>query len=203
MTLADKLLYDSLLSGHPDAPRRVADAYLPRLRSLLKRQYLFLPIHWIEDAAVDAVLFLISRPDRYIPERGSLINYLIRIAGNKLIDQIRLSQRDKVEFVGGTVELALVEAKQYVDGATADILGDQQYLSEEFEALLETILPDAKDRAVCALIQQGRGETSAYAAALGLSHLSPHEQRVQVKRHRDRILKKLQRHRGEFRELLL
>jgi hypothetical protein len=103
--------------------------------------------------------------------------------------------------VGGDVELARVEAK-HVD--ERDLCGmEPELLSPEVEALLSEALPDLRDRRVWDLVCDGRTPVEEFAAVLGLQHLPPSEMKVEVKRHRDRVVKKVQRRREEFRRYLL
>ena len=203
MSDADELprLHCALLRREPKAPDRFAAACLPRLRSLLKARHALLPIEMAEDAATDAVLFLLEIPERYQPERGSLLNFLILIATNKLRDQWRKAKRERVDFVGGNenVELRLVETNYYWEGAEQGDRRDPDVLPPEMEAELCALLPDPMDRKIADLIMEtGRGDVAEYAAVLGAAHLPEGERAALVKRNRDRVMKKLQRNRAKF-----
>ena len=71
------------------------------------------------------------------------------------------------------------------------------------EALLSEILSDPRDRRVWELVCDGRTPVEEFAAALGLQHLPPGDIRAEVKRQRDRVVKRVQRRREEFRRYLL
>jgi FixJ family two-component response regulator len=94
----------------------------------------------------------------------------------------------------------LYEAKYYQDSQPNEqaASADEHALSPEMERLVDEILPDPRDRKLLALIVEGRTEVDSYATALGISHLPEEERRVHVKRHRDRVLKRLQRRRAAF-----
>ena len=102
--------------------------------------------------------------------------------------------------VGGTVELAQLEEKYLYKHPAAD--PEPDLLPPEVEALLVEILPDPKDRQLWELVRQGRTAVDDFAAVLELQHLPPAQRKVEVKRHRDRVVKKVQRRRAEFRAYL-
>lgn len=196
-------IHFALLSGDPIAPARLVDAVVIPLTSVLRRQNLALPREMIEDAATDALLDLITRPDRYDSARSSLLNFLLHIASNKLIDSLRSVGRRRETAVGGLVELELYESNNLHQVRGDLFLGDFIQGADEIPApllhVLDEVLTDPVDRRIARLIANGRTETADFAAALGISHLSATEQPAIVKRHRDRILKRLQRNRHRFR----
>jgi len=99
--------------------------------------------------------------------------------------------------VGGIVELAQWEQKYPHVRPAAD--PEPDLLPPEVEALLVEILPDPKDGQLWELVCQGRTAVDDIAAVLELQHLPPARRKVEVKRHRDRVVKKVQRRREEFR----
>jgi len=197
------VLHRALLEGDPAASERFATACGPRLRALLKRRHAAMPRELITDAATDAILAFITHPERYRPEMGSVFNYLLHIADNRLRDEWRKLRRRREISVGGSVELALVEANYQGERERQPITDDPDALPPEVEALLHDILPDPCDRQIWNLICQGHGSTAEFAALLGIAYLPLEEQQAEVKRHRDRIVKRIQRRRQEFRRLLL
>ena len=60
--------------------------------------------------------------------------------------------------------------------------------------LLERLLPNAVDREIALLMLENVRDTDSYAHTLGISHLSQDKREAEVKRHKDRIKKTLQRH---------
>ena len=198
------VLWRALCAGSPTAERRLIKACLPRSVPILRRQFADLPLECINDAAYDALMHLIRDPDRYDPQKGSLLNYLIRIGNNKLTDAYRQLRRRREIPVGGSVELALVEANQYreADYREPDCQ-DPDTLSPDLQALLDELLPDAQDRAAIDLyLQEGRASVAQYAVLWSLDHLPSEQQAILVKQNRDRIMKKVRRKKREFRELL-
>ena len=198
-------IHADMLAGEPTADRALVNACVKPLYAILKRSYSLLPPEVVRDAAHDALIALIRQPEQYDSERGTLLNYLVRIGKNKLADQVRACRRRSGETaVGGVVELAAAEENAYSgEGSTAwELPAGTDLASPEVEALLRTILPDPRDRLVWELICDGRTAVAELAVVLGISHLSVEEQRRQVKQHRDRVQKRVQRRQEEFRRLL-
>lgn len=197
-------LWRALCAGSPTAPRRLINACLPRLIPILRRRFSVLPSECIHDAAHDALIELIRSPGGYRPQKGSLLNYLVHIGNNRLIDLYRQIKRQRERYVGGAVELALVEAYQFreADYREPDLYNSDT-LPPDLQALLNDLLPDSQDRAAIELVlQEGRATVAQFAVIWGFDHLPPEEQTTLVKQNRDRIMKKIRRKQREFRELL-
>jgi len=157
----------------------------------------------IVDAAVDSLLNIIELPGRYDPARGSLLNYLIHVASNKLIDELRRVERRREVGVGGLVELELYESNNvrewYRGREPSNAVDGTDDVPVALLRIVDEVLSDPVDRRIARLIESGRTETASYAEALGLTGLSTSAQRIIVKRYRDRVLKRLQRNRERFR----
>jgi RNA polymerase sigma-70 factor (ECF subfamily) len=211
-------IHRALLTGEPTAPRRLVSTCAAPLCSILRRDCLPAPLEVVQDAAHDALLFLIAHPERYNAQQGSVMNFLVHIAHNKLIDKVRVLQRHQkreiregdreecVELVANETNKGVEEQVDNGNWARPEQVcerGATDALSPEIAALLREILPDERDRRLLSLVGAGRTAVADYAAVLEIMHLSPQEQRVEVKRHRDRVLKRVQRRRKEWEELLL
>lgn len=197
-------LWRGLCAGSPTAERRLINACLPRMIPILRRSISVLPVECVHDAAYDALIDLIRYPDRYHPQKGSLLNYLIHISNKRLIDAYRQMQRRRENYVGGSVELALVEANQFraADYREPDLY-DPDTLPPDLQALITDLLPDPQDRAAIALVlQEGRATVPQFAVIWGFDHLPSEQQTTLVKQNRDRIMKKVRRKQREFREML-
>lgn len=193
-------IHQRLLDGSPTAPRELVDTFAERLYRILKRSFSLLPDELVQDGAHDALLALIRNPGMYRKGRGTLANLLVEIGKKKLIDEVRrITRREKrVTTVGGDVELEQEEAKHPLERMEGG-----EPLPREVEMLLREILPDERDRAVWELVCDGRTPVEEFAAVLGLAHLPYLQMKVEVKRHRDRVVKKVTRRREDFRRYLL
>lgn len=201
----DPALQRALLSGDPTTTRDLYNQFSGPLYVLLKHRYTALPQEAVKDAVHDALLALILHPERFDSKQGTLLNYLVRIGANKLSDQVRAYRRRSREVaMGGAVELEELEANAFSEGkgGRQDLLAEVPFLPPEVEALLETILPEPRDRRIWELICEGRTAVAEFAVVLEITHLSDEEQRREVKRHRDRVQKRVRRREEAFRRLL-
>jgi RNA polymerase sigma-70 factor (ECF subfamily) len=192
-------VYRALVAGEPTAPRRFIEMYNGRLYALLRRRYSFLPGEVVRDAAHDALLAVIAHPERYAPEYGSLMNYMVHIGSRRLQDYLRTLRRR----LDHEVQVEDVELLSGLTNQETGADGDPEVLPPEVEALIQEILPDPTDRRVWNLICQGRTARADYAEALAVTHLPLSEQELLIKRHRDRVQKRMRRRQDEFRRLLL
>lgn len=196
-------LHDRICMGDPVAPDQLVSECLVPLQAALQRKWLPLPSEEVVEAVLDAILAYLQRPDAFDPQRMSLAAYLKMIAQRRLTDALRRQSRLNIReiSVGGVVELDRYGSKRTTgtESLMPDDADGADTLPSELEELLQELLPDPRDRRLLHLICQGRQETSAYAAILGISSLPESDQRRVVKQHRDRILKRLKRRREEFR----
>ncbi len=138
------------------------------------------------DAAIDVLMDYLEAPERFDPDRGNLLSYLTQSAKNTVTDWYRSTLRRVLreenfgvlfEIVGRSPKDSLedaVEARRIVDRIEKSDLG-------------------VIDRAVLAHILLGERSTQRLGEVLGLSHLPTLDVQREVKRHRDRIIKWLQR----------
>lgn len=221
--LASRLLFvhRALLSGSPTASRDLHLLCLDPLVARLRRQAPHLPRDTWEDAAHDAILTFILNPEKYDSGKSGILGYLTVIAERRMIDAIRRESRylraniretdlhseNSVANEDETANTPL-EAVAERDGNTlmrnrqSQFLQESQLLQSDITDLLCELLPDRRDQRVLALVMQGRNATAEYSAALGLEYLPPDEQPREVKRHRDRIMKRVGRARRQWEKLL-
>lgn len=191
-----RALHQRLLDGDVTAPAEIAETFMPLIIDRLRRGYPNLDDpHLVDTAVEDALINYFSRPQQYDPAKISLASYL-RMSANG--DLLNLLERDK----RNTEHLRLVECVE-LDRS------DTEYgveIQDEFdlEALvlalnspvwqrLSDLLPDPIDQEIVLLMMEGVHKTSVYADVLGISDHSSKEQATIVKRHKDRLKKKLQR----------
>jgi DNA-directed RNA polymerase specialized sigma24 family protein len=182
-------IHERVLSGDPSAS---SDLFLALQRSLARVVYgrhRTGRLSWEDagDLATDAIVAYLGAPGRFDFARASLFSYLVLIADRDALNLIR-DRATKKKNLARFVELAAT------DGNVTDDPGDRRL---DAERLLrnhwDKIVEDETDRRVLELMLNGEQETAAYAAALGVSHLAPADQRNLVKQRRDRIEKRLKR----------
>jgi hypothetical protein len=156
----------------------------------------------IESACGWSLAVYLEDPELYRPEKGSLLAWLALDAGGNVRNELA-SATARHEYPGAEV----VE----LHGAARNVFKEPaQVLSVEDEALdaadpydlppqilaavrAETDHYCAEDLAVIELLGEGVRETAAFAAVLGIAHLPAPQQRNEVKRCKDRLLKSLER----------
>jgi hypothetical protein len=149
------------------------------------------------DAAGDAILALIRKPESYSPERQTLEVYLRMSARGDLRNLLRKEARhNKGRTPWIEVELSPDAGKYWrrTDDPSLSLC-----LAEERQCVVDAI-PDfvsrelsETDRRALELIVQKERRTSVFAELYGLSHLTAQEQRTEVKRHKDRLKTMLKR----------
>src|SRR5262249_8411865 len=138
------------------------------------------------DSAVDAILAYLKEPARYHVRRGRLSSYLIDIAKKRAIDRLRsrTSTQRREEGYAAVVDLQAANRKEVMDVAIE---------AKELWQRVEAAVPDERDRQSIRLILAGERSTEVFAEALGLTGASALDVRRQVKQHRDRLVKTLER----------
>lgn len=138
------------------------------------------------DAVIDVLYAYVATPGRYDPDRGvRLVTYLTKAAKHRVQDRLKSgdSRTRREENFASSVELGRTPSK--------DILENFVEASRAVERLKKRL--SERDLAVVLLIASGERSTEVLARALGLDPSSPEEMRREVKRHRDRLMKTLER----------
>ncbi len=149
----------------------------------------------LNDAAADAILDYCERPSQFDPARSGLLTYLTMSAKGNLLNALaKETRRAKRERPIEDVEIAQKHG---------NLLQERDELSALEESLdpklrqMRSLILDAcsgpLDRKLMGLILAGERRTSAYAAVLGLQTLPRREQEREVKRHKDRLKKRVLR----------
>lgn len=196
-------LHQQLLEGDLTAPARISERFLASIVSKLKRKYPRLDDpHSAESAADDALLDYFNKPGQFLPEMGRLDAFLLMAAERDLLNILR---GEKISGLPKRVNVVELDAS---DGEY--ITGDESLSVEEQVLLLispvwlklETLLPEIVDRDFLLLMMDGERSTQEFAAILGIGEQTLEQQFAEVKRHKDRIKKTIQRHlqRSELEE---
>jgi hypothetical protein len=173
--LLAELLVPALLSRFANATERAADPQM-------------IP------AAIDGVVFDYLRdPTLYQPARGlDLIGYLAMAVRGDLANALAANARRhareqapdiEVDVEGGNTEEEALERLDPFDRAPHEVASARAALAA---------LGD-RDRHLLELIADGVRATAPYAEALSIGHLPAEDQAREVKRHKDRLKKQLER----------
>ena len=189
-------IHKRLCEGDSTAPAELAEGVMKALIEKLSHKYPNLPDSDLPaEVAADALMDYIKRPEQFDPTQRGLFGFLVMAAEGDLKNALaKIARRHKKE-----IQLEPVEVDER-DGNTRDRTGEleEKIDSERMQDALDALFDDPKDRAVVKLIMEGERATEVFAQVLELETLPEDQQRTEVKRNKDRIKKRLQRHRGDI-----
>ncbi|WP_428939915.1 sigma factor [Fontivita pretiosa] len=141
------------------------------------------------DAAIDAILKLIERPERFDRSRGvTLEAFLFKVAANRLLNlrrgELRLKRRERAAADPNHTGPSLRHVAK--DPLEVYIAGEQ------LQRCL-AMLDNSQEVAFVKLLADGEQDVGRLIQALGLEHLPVEQWRRELKRARDRIRIKLKR----------
>jgi RNA polymerase sigma-70 factor (ECF subfamily) len=200
-------LHAALVNGNPAAPDELVRLLLAPLKAGLHKRFRGASSEEAYDAVADALIALIRSPLDYDPSSGSLTNYLLGCAGNRLVDAWRSkAQAKRAEvYVGGSSELEDIQATGWGGARPRSVFLSHTLYPDETERVadyvLSFILPNQRDQRLFAYLLDGRCKTTDVASLMGISERPLAEQRTLIKRHKDRIWKRIERTREELYEL--
>jgi RNA polymerase sigma-70 factor (ECF subfamily) len=189
-------LHERLSAGDATATADLLLAYLAPLDARLAERFPRVDADLRHDAALDALGSLHKRPGQFDPRRLSLDAYLCMSAAGDLRNALRRESRR------GERRRALA--------AVADPSAGGNYLGREDDPSFPLLLAEAEaeraslraavlrglgpqEAAFFDLVEQGEWRASVLAAVIGLADRPPAEQRREVKRLRDRLMKRRER----------
>lgn len=187
-------IHAQLLAGDPAAPAELAHAtWQPLVAKLRQKHPRLKHTDLLVDAASDALVAYIKQPRQFDPQRRGLFGFLVMAAEGDLRNELaKISRRRRTEELTDNVELPAFRGKERPKAADPSAKVELQRL----RARIHTIFKDPRDREAVETLLDGERSTTAFATIWGLEGLSVKQQAIEVKRHKDRIQKVLQRHRG-------
>jgi RNA polymerase sigma factor (sigma-70 family) len=145
----------------------------------------------------DALISYLKRPTLFDPKKGRLLGFLVMAAERDLRNSLaKAKRRDKKETASEDVEVLSSGGNEEAEEEALAAWLDAQDMRQAIDELFD----NPADRALVELILDGERSTEAFSEILGLQGLSVEKQRVEVKLHKDRIKKKLQRYGESIRE---
>src|SRR5690348_1047884 len=188
-------IHNRLLLGDPTATAEFAEVALGPLKRALRS--IFRTIRddaLLNDAVVDAYMEYVKAPEKYDPQRSSLFSFLKLAAKRDVLNALR---RDKKFQHAQALEDEGVELNVFSGNKPGRVHKHDQKESEIVTQIdsqarvrkIFTAVREPQDRAVLKLMMDGERNTSAFATALGISHLSKGEREHRVKQCKDRLIK--------------
>jgi hypothetical protein len=152
----------------------------------------------ITDTVTDSLFHLIQHPERYIPEKSSLWNYLYMDALGDLHnawekEKRRLQKEIPFDPVAHDQPDRNIHVEEQIMRRVAPEALPTGMTSEEVLARLRAEIADPQDWAVLELMAFGERSTEQFAAVLGITHYATNEQRRIVKQTKDRLRVRLKR----------
>lgn len=147
----------------------------------------------IRDAATDALVDYIKHPDKWNPERATLVSYICMAADRDLLNALQKVQRiRKHEVLSADVEDEVFDR---------NVLPENEGPADAIDGVLSALerqVTSETDRRFLALILEGERSTDTFAEVLGIRNLSKQEKARTVKQHKDRLKKIIERLRNRL-----
>lgn len=182
-----------LTGGDLLAQSDFAVAFLDPLIAFLRATHPGEDEHALISAAEDAILSVIKNPGVFDPARGKDLAAFLRMAADRDLHNIRDKERrrQRTREDRDCVELPADDGNDPNEDEPELPSFDAPAIAEVIAALTE------QEQQVFNLMRGGERRTEVFAATLGLANCSREEQERQVKRVKDRIIKRLQRAGGK------
>lgn len=179
------VLQDRLMAGDPEAAEQFTAEFLPYLTRRLRRRFPRAPGDLRVDAVEDALLDHLRRPGRFdrsrgVPLEGCLFHASCRNLANSLDGERRRKARE------------LRYASETPSTVAADV-APEPGADAMMTLLMSTAAASSTEERAAKLWLSGERSTSALAEALQITELPITEQRTEVKRFKDRVVKRILR----------
>ncbi|HEX4607222.1 MAG TPA: hypothetical protein VH092_03370 [Urbifossiella sp.] len=183
----DADLLARLRVGDTVAPAELAVAHMDGLVVYLRQRYPSAHEHFLFEAAGDAVLALIKNPGAFDPARNTLAGYLRMAALGDLHNLFHKEGRHHRDRAGpDSVELVPDDRNEGMDEPDGP-----SFDAPELAAVIARL--NEIERRFFDLIRSGENRTAVLAPVLGLGDRPEAEQQAEVKKMRDRLIKRFQR----------
>jgi DNA-directed RNA polymerase specialized sigma24 family protein len=170
-------------------------AYYDQMVKTIARQFAQVDPHWPFQVVADALMEYGARPAQFDEGRGvSLVAFLLMACRRNMLNLLRGEARRR-RYEGQYAQMCAAVVVE-LDPLLGNLLQDESraQLARREQSCMD-VLEATQDQKILALQLQGERRTTAFAAILGISHLPMKDQRLEVKRAKDRIDKKLRRER--------
>jgi RNA polymerase sigma-70 factor, ECF subfamily len=183
-------IHGRLLAGDPTASAELVDRLIDPLSEQLGKRYAKLSVpELLADAVADALIGYIRNPIQFDGKKRGLFGFLLMSADGDLKNALaKLKRRNQKEISLDDVEVDRLGGNNAIDDSSL-VAMESQKVAER----LDNIFKDKCDRKLVSLIILGVRSTAEFVEILDLHDLSIQEQRRAVKRHKDRIIKRLKR----------
>jgi RNA polymerase sigma-70 factor (ECF subfamily) len=186
-----KEIHNRLLDNDPTASAELVEGTLETLISRLQSKFPNTESELILDAVTDALMSYIKKPTQFDPEKRSLVGYLSMSARGDLLNAFeKIKRRNIREIPLEDVELHSSDGNSITKSNNLI----QSLDAEKIKKAIKELFANPIDLKLADLIIDGERSTEVFAKVLGIENASTKEQRLEVKRHKDRIKKRLSRY---------
>jgi len=195
-------IHERLLANDPTAPAELAENVLDKLvRGLTIKYHHLGDREIIYDAATDAFISYIKNPNQFNPSKRGLWGYLQMAAEGELLNYLAKSKRrEQKEILSEDVELTVHGGNIRIGKGIVNDLSDVRHSHKEVHKVIDELFRNEKDKKMAMLILQGERSTKEFVRILGVESKSIEKQRQIVKRHKDRLKKRIERHLKGYHE---
>lgn len=195
-------IHERLLANDPIAPAELAEKLLDKLvRRLTSKYYHLRDTEMIYDAATDALISYIKAPNQFDPSKRGLWGYLQMAAEGDLLNYLAKSKRrEQKELLSEDVELTLHGGNIIIGKGIINDSSDVRQGHKKAYKIIDELFSNEKDKKMAMLILQGERSTKEFTRILGVESKSIEKQRQIVKRHKDRLKKRIERHLKGYHE---
>jgi DNA-directed RNA polymerase specialized sigma24 family protein len=185
-------IHERLLAEDVTAPAELAEFLLEPLFQRLTKKYPQLrDPDLLCDAVTDALMSYIKRPAQFDPDKRTLMGFLVMAAEGDLRNALAKVKRGRQKEISlEDVDLWGVAGNSEIEAGNSETEPEREKLRQALPMIFE----DPKDLAMVELMMSGERTTEAFAEVLKLQHLPVEQQRREVKRHKDRLKKRLERY---------
>jgi RNA polymerase sigma factor (sigma-70 family) len=148
----------------------------------------------IEESVEEALLRYRDKPTNFDPKQRVPLDAFLELAANRrVLNALRGERRRKVREAKAVKEKSKSDNEEFFVELELPAVyigrGEEQSTGRLFLDSVESSLPNPKDRLVFRLRRQGETDVRRYAQALGVAGLAADEQRHELKKSWDRIIR--------------
>jgi RNA polymerase sigma-70 factor (ECF subfamily) len=191
------ILHERILRDDPVAFAELCELALPQLISFLEAQFPQHDAHLHETTAIDSLLAYRKKSKQFDSQRLPLFAYLRMAVRRDMLNAIDKMKRHEQRLI--SIDAPVAQSHLIAQAENDDFLDLDEWLfqhtdlsSQQILAALDSEL-SAMDREILYLMLDGVRERERFVAVMGIGQKDGLEQRREVKRAKDRILKKLRR----------
>jgi hypothetical protein len=189
------IIHNRLLDCDPTAPAELVQNVLDHLVKRLTQTYYYISdSELITDAVTDALISYVKNPNQFNSTKRGLLGYLEMAAEGDLKNALAKARR-RQEKETPTEDVELVASVRNIgEEPGADEIYEHSEMVSQLMKMLGDIFVDPIDRRAAELILEGERSAARFGELYGLQDLRASEQRREVKRRKDRIKKRIERH---------